>query len=198
MQGIASSATTSKYPIDAGLLHKARQLKQSSLFVNPSDGAELLEKQLIFLVLAGCKPVAEVASGHWIDVPGGRRTVADDPGLVGEFLHSLGLFYHLSDFGGRATGATVAVTSETLEQYTRAMGSSNVGKLFGYPDTAVRAFQTGESALLPTGQQELREQEAGLPDTLTMFRLSLDHWAEELEVIEEWYSVLQTAGLVEE
>lgn len=179
------------------LLAKAQKLKASPLFVNPSTGAELLEKWQIFLVLAGCKPVSEVASGHWVEVPGGRQTVADDPKQVGALLQSLGLHYHLSDLDGHATGAIVALTPETLDKYLHASGSSSVGELFGYPKTAVKAFEQGESALLPVAEQEQREREAGLPDILTTFRLSRNHWADELNVVKAWFNVLSRASLLE-
>ncbi len=157
----------------------------------------MVEKWDIFLVLAGYKPVSEVASGHWTDIPGGRRTVPDDPELVGAFLRELGLAYHLSNFDGHATDAAVALTAALVEQYVKASGSSAVGTLFGFPASAVRAFAVGESALLSHKEQERYEEEAGLPEVFGMFRLSRKRWRDELDVVKEWYEVLREAGLTD-
>lgn len=197
MQEVINSSNTSRPHLNAELLDKARRLKDSPFFVHPSDGAEMVEKWEIFLVLAGYKPVSEVASGHWIDVPGGRRTVPDDPELVGAFLQELGLAYHLSNFDDHATDAVVAVTPELVEQYMESSGSSAIGTLFGYPASAVRAFAVGESNLLSHKEQERYEAEAGLPEVFVMFRLSRKHWRDELNVVKKWYEVLREAGLID-
>ena len=190
------SSHSSEQPLSAELLGKAKLLKKTSLFVNPSDGAGLFEKQMIFLVLAGYKSVATALSGHWVDIPGGRRTVADDPQTVRTFLQSLGLAFSLSDFDGHATVAVVALKQELIDEYARGSDHSTFGRLYGYPETAVSAFTLGGQALLDDKEQQQRENEAELPDGLTNFRLSRNHWADELEVVRQWCVVLRTADLL--
>lgn len=179
------------------LHHKARLLINSPLFDGTPLGHPVLEKQLIFLVLAGLKPVAEVTSGHWVEVERGRKTVADDASEVSTFLKLLGLSHSLSSFDGHATDAIVALRPHLIEEYRQAKGAMAVGRLFGYPETAVQAFEAGGEALLSLAEQEQLEREAGLPDGFTHFCLSREHAVEELAVVKGWYTVLQAVELVE-
>lgn len=183
--------------ISPELLEAARRLKESPFFVNPSDGVPLVDKQQIFLVLAGYKPVSNVSSGHWVASPAGRRTVADDPNQVGAFLTSLGLAYHLWRFDDHATNAVVALKPELVAHYLDSSDTSTSGRLFGYPDSAVKAFTLGEEALLAPSEQEQCERERDLPDGLACFRLSRAHWADELAVVQQWHTTLRAASLAE-
>jgi hypothetical protein len=180
---------------DSSLQREAELLRETALFDGSPLGRPLLEKQLIFLVLAGFKPVAQVASGHWMEVEGGRKTVADDPREVGSFLKSLGLCYSLSSFDAHATDAIVALQPQLIDEYRHAQDATAVGRLFGYPETAVRAFESGGDALLSSTEQEQLERDAGLPDGLTIFCLSRDHAAEELAVVTSWQEALRAVGL---
>lgn len=182
--------------LNSSLHRKAKLLRETALFDGSPLGQPLLEKQLIFLVLAGLKPVAEVASGHWEEVKGGRKTVADDPLEVGTFFKQLGLSYSLSSFDGHATDAVVALHQHLIKEYRQARGATAVGRLFGYPETAVRAFEAGGDALLSLPEQEQLEHDAGLPDGLTHFCLSRQHAGEELAVVKNWHTALQAVGLV--
>ncbi|SRR6266496_1519111 len=137
--------------LDEELGRQARLLRESEYFVWPIEDASMAAKQDIFLVLAGLKPVSETTSGHWVPHPGGQRTVADDPKEVGRFLESLGLAYHLAG-DERGTDAVVALRPELVEEYVRADDSSSVGRLFGYPESAVAAFVKGEC--MPVDEQE--------------------------------------------
>lgn len=190
------SQTSHQPKLSTDLQRKASLLKSSALFVHPSDGAEMHEKQQIFLVLAGCKPVANVLSGHWVATPTGRKTVADDPVLVGQFLSLLGLKFSLSDHGHHATGALIALAQEALDSHARASGHVAVGASYGYPETAAQAFAAGPDELLSSDEQDAIEDEAGLQGMTVSFRLSKRHWREELETLKQWYGVLVLAGLV--
>ncbi len=176
------------------LSEKARRLLASPLFVGPTDAA-LSEKQTIFLVLAGLKPVAEAASGHWVADAHGRHTEPDDPAAVAMFLDSLGLAYRLSQ-DEHATDAMVSLQPSLIEQSAAAANDLvSMGRLFGYPATAVEAF--GRDHCLPADEQERVEQDAGLDAGFFVgFRFSTQHWQEELAVLQQWNAVLRAYGLV--
>lgn len=183
------------------LLHKARLLRESQFFVDPTGDGTNYEKQNLFLVLAGVKPVGEAASGHWVSTAEGRRTVADDPQAVGEFLASLGLAYHLSSFDGHATDALVAIDQGMLAEYLRADAAHDVaavGRLFGYPQTAATAFAAdSEDQLLNPEEADRRTVESGLDPMQVGFRLSKAHWADELKTAMHWQALLIDAGFME-
>ncbi len=181
------------------LLHKARLLRESQFFVDPSGDGTSYEKQTLFLVLAGEKPVGEASSGHWETTKDGRKTVADDPHDVGKFLASLGLVYNLSSFDGHATDAIVALDEHSLERYRKAdaiYDIAEIGRLFGYPETAVAAFAAdSESSLLDFEEVDSRAIAAGIDPSQVSFRLSKPHWADELATIQHWQALLISAGL---
>jgi hypothetical protein len=187
---------------DAPLWRKAQQLKTSPFFVGTSDSAPLVEKQAIFLALAGLKPVSGASSGHWVPRPGGRRTAYDDPAAVGAFLDSLGLAYRLRH-DEYATDALVSLQPELLDAQQAASAANDqvkIGELFGYPSTAVVAFAAGEQdadgsyPLLPLAEQERLERVVGL---LPTFRFSRDHWRQEIVVVQRWLSALRLYELLE-
>ena len=66
--------------IDNALQQKAQLIRGSDLFSNSSEKCPLAEKQNLFLVLAGLKPLAFITSSHLIEVAGGAKAPeADDP-----------------------------------------------------------------------------------------------------------------------
>lgn len=77
-------------PSVGALLAKAKRLRESAYFVGTTDASIDLDRQLIFLVLAGRKPLAEVVSARLVPSGTGRRAVGDDPEAVGEFCDRLG------------------------------------------------------------------------------------------------------------
>jgi len=173
---------------------KTRVLLDSPYFTGVTDNYPFSEKRLIYLVLAGLKPVAEVQSGHWEVRPGGRETVPDDPAKVGKLLDALGLAYNLAS-SKHATLAVVASTPELVEAYLQATELGEIGRLLGYPETAVVAFCAGEDELLPPEEFAKALDSAGLQSPEVSFRLSRRHWKEELEQSKQWYAALQEVGL---
>lgn len=197
-------STTDTIKADPELARRAAQLLASPYSVGTQDSAQLAEKQLLFLVLAGLKPVAEVASGHWEVIPDGRHTVFDDPIAVGGFLDELGL-HHRLQHDTRATEAVVALKPELLDAYKTALDHEDVariGELFGYHASAAQAFvpfaSTGDdSELLPGADQDAVERQAGLADTfLVDFRFSRSHWQGELALCLRWQACLRQYGLM--
>lgn len=184
----------SEIRIDSELMRKANVLKGSPLFVGTCEGAELVDKQQIFLVLAGVKPVAEACSAHLERTNDGQEYVADDEREVGGFLKSLGLEYSLwqaAHFPG--TMAAVSLKPELVRKYSEAKGSKRIGALFGYPKTAVEAFEKNDC--MSADEQDLREREAKLGWEFVPFRFSREHWRDEAEVARQWYVTLEKYGL---
>jgi hypothetical protein len=184
--------------LDPNLLRQAKLLTNSSLFVDPSDDTKY-QKQIIFLVLAGEKPVSAVSSGHWENNVGGRSTVADDPHAVGNFLVSLGLAYELRPIDGHATDVLISRDPDLLLQYRQAEATNDdatIGRLYGYPASAVDAFSIDpDNLLLDLDSQAMQVANLGLDPNLATFRLSRAHWAEELGTIRRWQTILSNAGL---
>jgi len=193
------TSSISELVLTPQLLRAAAILKASPLFVDiTGDGHSYHQKQTLFLVLAGEKPVGEALSGH-IERLGDRgRAVADNPDEVGTFLSSLGLAYDLSDSDESVTQAFVSLDPTLLQQYRTALtgDAGAAGRLFGYPDTAVAAFAAGPDWLLPPDDQDRYVRAAGL---MAMdFRLSKDHWREELATVARWQVLIRAAGLADD
>jgi hypothetical protein len=167
-------------------------LLSSLFFAGTTDAAALTDKQAVFLVVAGAKPVAEAASGHWLTTASGRAVVADDPKAVANFLKSLGLAYQISG-DGQATVAAVALRPDLVQAYLDARGDFAIGQLLGYPETAIAAYAQGDCLTIP--EQEAAQQTAGMPPDFLPFRFSRDHWQEELLVATDWFELLRTYGL---
>jgi hypothetical protein len=125
----------------------ARRLRDSTLFRGTTDRDILYEKQMLFLALAGVKPVSAAGSRHWVTTDRGRTTAPDDPTAVGDFLESLGLTFQL-EVRQHVTLAFVSLDRAHLDGYLASRTDDReAGKWFGYPRTAVEAFATGN--LLP-------------------------------------------------
>ena len=181
--------------IDPELARKAKLLRDSKLFVNPSEGAEMIEKWMIFLALAGQKPVSEACSGRWVQVSSTRRvTVPDDPAEVKSFLESLGLACEVTPEENTVVVA-VSLKPELLKEYQDNQDVRVHGRLFGLPETAVAAMADGNC--LPIDEQDGYVREAGFGDLDVQFRLSRDHWREELETPKRWVALLKAYDLYE-
>ena len=91
---------------------------------------------------------------------------------------------------------TVAsLRSELVKEMVDTHDTETVGRLFGFPETAVRAYTVGSQALLPLDEQDHVEQGANIPEAGAGFRLSRDHWQAELAVVKQWYAILNAYGL---
>jgi hypothetical protein len=178
---------------DGDLTGKASRLKASSCFTGLTQTYALYEKQMILLASAGYKPVSEANSGHWHNTAVERWSVPDAPEEVAALLTSLGLAYELS-VQGHVAVAAVSLQAELIAEYHRTSSEAAIGRLFGYPETAVKAFEAGES--LPLGEQRSRMRGAGLPDYFTPFRFSRGFWQDELAVVREWLGVLSAHRLL--
>jgi hypothetical protein len=162
------------------------------LFVNEADANRLRERQTLFLVAAGLKPVGEVTSAHVVQVAGGRQLCPDDPAQVSDLLTTLGLA-HSVEPSDSAVRAVVSRRRDLVERYLAATDDAMVGALLGYPRSAVagciRDDRLEQSQLTDVLVAERLEQIPG-------FWLSHDHWRGELGTLHLWREILNRYGLL--
>jgi len=177
------------------LARKAKLLKASDHFINHTELAPLIEKQSIFLVLAGKKPASQATSSKWVKADHTAHAEPDDPRQLRELLDSLDLAYRLSadDY---ATNVLVSLESGKIDDYIAAGEADDmaaIGRLFGYPQTAIEAF-VRDDCMEPNVQDELMEA-AGISAVIPSFRFSKTHAQQELAVLKDWYQTLRQHGL---
>jgi hypothetical protein len=178
------------------LAAKAGQLLASPHFDTINDGsARYVEKQGILLALCGKKPVSEAVTSRYVQIPGGRQSTPDDETQVAALLDDLGLAYFLRS-DEYVTVAVVSLDPTLVGQYKQAIGREDgarrVGQLFGYPATAIAAFEADD--LLSMDEQDDLMNAAGLPLLMPQFCMSRTHAAEELSVLQEWHKTIAAFG----
>jgi len=176
-------------------MQKADILKQTDHFNSGYYNPGWSEKQAIFLVLAGKKPLGEAASAHYVIEGTTATATPDDHAAVGELLSRLGLAYALTDRFG-FTIATVSLDQPLVDQYVATHDMRIIGKLFGFPATAVAAFDTNKA--MDGDEQDRLLAEAGLANAPGFFRFSKDHAQEELAVVRDWYQTLLAYRLIQQ
>lgn len=176
----------------------AQRLYSSELFVGTPENGTLFEKQNIFLVCGGQKPVGFVSSSHKKDLGGGLYEYeADDTQFVSTFLSSLGL-YSTVFADTHTTDATVSLKNEYLKELQDHPDDHRLaGALYGYPESAVEAFLApNKSLLLPDEEQDKVFMANKIPITFPNFKMSIAHYNEELQVVKRWYEFCTLYGMV--
>ena len=141
--------------------------------------------------------MGEALSGHIQRIGNAGKAFADDSLQVAEFLTTLGLYFDLSDSDKSVTQALVSLDPLLLVRYREAEDDqATIGRLFGYPETAIKAFAEGEDKLLPVEEADIHISEAGLSHSFVGFRLSKAYWREELAVVRQWQEILLAYGLI--
>lgn len=180
--------------IPEDIKEKVARLKASSHFDTINEGsARYIEKQEILLALCGKKPVSEAVTCRYVNDPDGRHSVPDDETQVAALLDSLGLAYHIwSD--EYATMAVVSLDSALVKRYVDSIGHghTNIGLLFGYPKTAVDAFQTKHALTL--SEHDARMAAAGLPEFMPQFVMSRAYADDEIKVLRDWHDTIVAYG----
>jgi len=198
------------------LARKAEAIKNSNLL----DGQS---KQLIFLVLAGKKPVSEFslgkqlknAEGEWI-----HKFEKPDTLEVGKLLSNLGLYYDLKrDYKYPDDGPLYYIISlqENLITKFSPKDSREEGQLYGFPKTVTEAYleadqeslmridtddnmkkqvrKRADKLLISSDEKKTIHEKEGIPESFGFFRYSRAHWQEELAVTKDWYNTLKRYGL---
>ena len=170
-------------------------MKSSPLF-GPLRGnsTPLEEKQILFLAVAGAKPVSAPRSCHWVRTEHGGHSAPDDQVKVAGLLEQLGLSY-IIELKKTLTMAYVSLQRTSLDHFLADRGNDReTGRWFGYPMTAVEAFVAGDSMAIE--EQQAAEQALGVP-VFSTFRLSRTNAAVELELMRQWWLILERYGLIE-
>lgn len=183
---------------DPRLTQIAQTIYASELFVGTPESGTLFEKQNIFLVCGGQKPVGFVSSSHKKDLgDGSYEYEADDTEFVSKFLSELGLFSKVfADI--HTTDATISLKEEYLKQLSDNPDDHKLaGLLYGYPESAVEAFLApNKRLLLPDEEQDKLFLAAKIPITFPNFKMSIAHYNEELLVVQRWYEFCKLYGMV--
>lgn len=179
-------------PDNAELAKKAKLIKDSPLFTHTfMVGANhLMEKQQLFLTLAQIKPVSFISAAHH-EGPGQLDTMADDAAGVAAFLDQLGMAHSITG-DEYETQVVVSTDRKLVDEYLKADGDNEQqGKLLGYPLTAVHGSLDGKWR---DDEEELLKAKGlqGFP----FFRLSQEHYKEELEEVMRWKNILGAYGLI--
>lgn len=130
--------------------------------------------QLVLLVL-GIKPAAELS----------LYAKNSTPEETESLLQKAGLVYVRKDADGGKVVAQYAISNsiEMVEELLQSNSPSEYGKLMGYPQTAIDAFNTRDG-----------RYDGPLPDDIynSIFKLifSKDHFQEEFEVVRSWNKAL--------
>jgi hypothetical protein len=182
---------------DQELAIKAQKIRETDLL---GDGTEAPEnKQLVFYVLAGVKPLSEVLSLHMEELSDDNlQPVPDNQEKVMAFFKELGLTAEARDDGQYL----VSLDKKYIDAYLQALAQGRpadiyraVGQAFGYPTSAVEAcvsdWVNDDSSLLTYDEQDAYITEAGLPIDACVFRLSRAHYQAEIAEVKRWYAVLQ-------
>lgn len=179
-------------PLDPALIQKSRLLRSSRLF-SPRNGYDALsEKKLLFLALAGAKPVSAASSSHWLTTERGGKAAPDDPAEVAAFLEHLGLFYEL-EARESVTIAYVSLRQASLASFLAVRADdAAAGRWYGYPKTAIESFVAGDS--MPFDDQQSAEKALGVP-LFSTFRLSRRHAAAEIAAMRRWWLILEQYGM---
>ena len=176
----------------------AAKLKKMPFFVGTNDLDRMLYKQLLFLVVAGIKPVCQVSAAYWQATTKGGVAKPYERRVIASALEELGLVYHL-----QSDRHTLLVTASKeiafVEKLLNTTDDIEAGKLFGYPATAIAAFPTRDQDCLSIEDQDailFRLDPAHQFYNLPCFRMSKQHYRMELKAIECWLHVLRQYDLL--
>jgi hypothetical protein len=179
------------------------KLKQTDLFRHNADNASMLEKQMIFSVLAGIKKVAEVTSCHWEKTENGRKAVADDSQKVGEFLDSLGLKYRFYNSNENFLTGIIAKDQKYIDEWFNGkITGYEQGVILGYPLTAARAWQEHSDGIDATLSNDFHDElidKLDVPDGVKGIfgiRFSKENYLKEIDEFKKQAELMVKYGLV--
>ncbi len=174
MPNLGQNETEDKFP-DLSAYQQKMITNFENLEIGSFPSAELM---LIFL---GYKPATEVALAPWNDPPEKVVKTLRDSGLIA------GIKNYKDVNGKKFAIVAVAKDKETMERLKKAEADADheeYGRLMGYPDTAIDAFMHKEKLLPEVDYPEKNDK------TLD-FKLSKDHWQEEIKVIKKWSQAIK-------
>lgn len=160
---------------DLSSFQQERVKKIENLELGPFPAAESI---LIFL---GYKPATEIDLAPWNDSPEKVMATLRESGLIAEIKKYKGV--------NDKRFSVVAVTrnKETMEKLKKVEANADhqeYGRLMGYPNTAIDAYLNKEKLLS-------EKDYPNLSGNIMDFKLSKDHWQEEIKVIQQWSQVIK-------
>ncbi len=147
----------------------------------------------VILVLAGVKPATEIMLFKMHSEPDEVIPVLKNCGfgvIKYESQHMLG-----GDYKCTIIVAQNDAIAEEVRKYCEPQDDREFGRLMGIPQTAIDAFVSDlESGFLREGKSVklLPADELLNLKVLAGFRLSRDHWQEEIKILQKWEEVIKT------
>lgn len=162
-------------------------IKQADILTDPN-------KQYAFLTFAGVKPVSTVHVRS-----GGHRQLQSLRDIFGRLQMHLDV--DPNDYcSSRHTSEVLISRSrallDALHSSRQARDNYSIGRLFGYPETAVRAYV--DRTILSWDEQNRYQAIFGLgyPEFCIGFRLSREHYRDEIFEVNRWYQLLAQHGFI--
>lgn len=142
------------------------------------------QQSSVILVLLGLKPATELTV---------YRATNDPEGIVASALTEAGLDLRIKKQFDKGTTFAVARDEETINHLMTTFANEDheaYGRLMGYPETAIHAFLHKEELMDPEEEQKIFEANPDIQ--LGYFRLSKDHFQDELKTVREWNQAIKT------
>jgi len=140
------------------------------------------QKAGLILVKLGLKPAAELDVYDWNESPADCERMIAEAGLTMERKD-------IEHTKNKKLKARYAVAKEPgvatqLANIDSARDHETYGRLMGFPETAIHAFQNAEELLKPENYPEDE-------DIIFRFKLSKDHWPDEVQVMKQWSEAIK-------
>lgn len=173
------------------------ELEKTSLLIDQ-------EKVILLLTLMGEKPAAH----HGLLLKFGAEQESNEKKFIAEkqflteWLQKAGLIFSVKDKtirGGvrgdfkptaKVCNFHISRDKAALERLNHAHSKSELGLALGYPTTAVEAYLKGQEFLIKEQDLPFDIRSSEVMDFL-FFRLSKEHWAEELETVKRWAKAIK-------
>ena len=171
-----------------------------AIFINSIENIEasLQDRINTILVQLGEKNTAEVELGRDYE----KSIKEEDSVKLSTDFENIcinnGIFFKKIEEKKIVPRYLISKDKEMLEECLDAFNfhnSKEIGLLFGYPKTAVEAYLKGEDYLIPFNQEnEFISPKIMHQDYMKFlnFRLSKDHWEEELEIPKKYAEIIKT------
>lgn len=203
-----------EFPNGSEVSEDKRQAAQELLNTNIFESNQ--KKANILLAAQGVKPVSEFTISYMSpkknDIEVSSNKIKNETEEIQKILKKLGLNF-IVETDKEETGETVltyqvSLSQKNLEEYKAIKKNApspsmlqnfdqpyfyEAGRIFGFPETAIRAWCTGNSIEdfdeVHFGQVTTSRVASFIKKT-RIFRLSVDNWKDEIKVVEKWVKSL--------
>lgn len=167
----------SEFNLDIANNEQKRAIKEiEALNIGPRQKVDLI------LVLLGVKKGTDLAVYRWNDSPEKvSKTITDNAKLK---LTPLQREFRNINIVALYGVARDQATAEQLARLDSAKDHEEFGKIMSFPQTAIEAFGKKENLLK-------QEDYPDTSDIIVSFKLSKDHWQEEIELLKYWSELVK-------